>query len=274
MLIRNSVLMAALTVSGIPTAFAEKAAPVLEMEAIGEIQIAPDGHVSDYRINSKLSPALVELVEKNVHGWQFEPVLVDGQPVVAKTAMRVRLKADPMNVKDNYKVSIVDVTFGEPKRVGKGKAPRYPSSAVGARLGAKVMLALKLDASGNVVDALPYQTSLDGRASSEVEADRWRREFEKASLVAARSWKYDLTETINGRSIGTNVLAPIEFTISDRPEPPSGWRAYIPGPVHVAPWMQADITAVNTDIAEMREGESLALDSRFHLKSDVIGKTL
>src|SRR6476661_5305198 len=94
MLLRATSFAAILAVSGAVGA-AQQAAPVLEMTADGEVQIAVDGHVSDYRMKNKLSPELDALVEKNVRGWRFEPVVVDGTAVVAKTALHVRLKAEP-----------------------------------------------------------------------------------------------------------------------------------------------------------------------------------
>ena len=61
--------------------------PTLHMSAEGEVQIAPDGHVSDYRLNSTLAPALAQMIERHVREWRFVPVEVDGKAVVAKTHM-------------------------------------------------------------------------------------------------------------------------------------------------------------------------------------------
>jgi hypothetical protein len=90
---------------GVQPVVAQKtAAATLEMSADGEVQIAPDGTVSDYRLQSHLAPAVAELVDKDVRRWQFKPIVVDGTPVVAKTSMHLDLKAEPVDGKDTYRI--------------------------------------------------------------------------------------------------------------------------------------------------------------------------
>jgi len=272
---RHSMLAVALFFAAIPTIDAKDASPVLELDAQGEVQIAPDGHVSDYRLQSTLAPEVAALVDRSVRAWQFEPIVVDGKPVVAKTAMHLHLNAEPQESRDSYLVRVAAIDFGEPRRNAKGKAPRYPDEAAHARLGAKVLLSLRLDDAGNVVDAQPYQTSLDARARSEFEAEQWRKRFERASVAAAKSWHYDLTEMVNGKPIGTNAIVPIIYSISESPTLKTGeWKAYVPGPVHPAPWATPAQLADQHDYSALQDGQALSLDSRFRLKEDVVGKTL
>jgi hypothetical protein len=278
MLARRVALAALIaTAWGAQPAVAQKtAATTLEMKAEGEVQIAPDGTVSDYRLQSKLAPAVAELVDKDVRRWQFQPIVVDGTPVVAKTSMHLDLKAEPVDDKDGYRIRVVNVRFGEPKRSPDMRPPHYPEAAVSAHLGAKVLLAVRLDETGNVTDALPVQTSLDGRASSENEAERWRKLFEQASVTAARSWRYDLGEKINGKTVGTSAIVPVVFYLTDLASAPrpGTWKQYLPGPMHTVPWMGDRQLAGNESLSALGDGQALSLDSRFHLKDDVIGKTL
>jgi len=271
------ILFAAVAISSlaVPTAFAQKGTPTLELEAVGEVQIGADGHVLDYTLKNNLAPAISELVDKNVRKWVFDPVMVDGKPVAAKTSVHLYLKAVPAQ-QDNYSLQITNVIFGEPKMAAKNQAPKYPPAAVQAHLGAKVILWLKLDDEGNVIDAQPYQTSLDGRASTEVEAERWRTLFEKSSIAAAKNWHYDLNETLNGKSVGTTVFAPTSYSVEERgkPHPAGEWKAYLPGPLHTGPWNTTNQLAVTRDLSTLQQGETQPLDSHFRLKEDVIGKTL
>jgi len=261
---------------GTQPAVAQKSiAPTLEMSADGEVQIAPDGSVSDYRLQSKLSPAIADLVDKDVRRWQFQPILVDGKAVVAKTAMHLELKAEPADGKDNYRIRVTEVRFGELRRAARMRPPHYPKEAVIAHLGAKVLLAVRLDETGKVLDVQPYQTSLDARASSENEAERWRKMFEQASMTAARTWQWNMSETINGKTVGASVIVPIAFTVRDVGKPePTGWRALIPGPVHPAPWMNSTTLADSSDLSSLKDDETVSLDSKFRLKDSVVGKTL
>lgn len=275
MSLRKTLLSAGLIFATVQTALAEQVSPMLEMDADGEVQIATDGHVSDYRLQSTLTPAVATLVDRNVRSWQFKPVLIDGAAVVAKTAMHLKLKADPIADKDSYSVRIISIDFGEPKQSPGVKPPRYPEEAVSARLGAKVLIAARLDASGQVIDVQPYQTSLDARARSEHQAEQWRKVFEKVTVAAVKTWHYDLTETLNGKSIGTNVIVPVEFSMSPSTTRNSeGWKAFVPGPVHPAPWMNSTPMAEQREFPTLPTGQALSLDSHFQLKDEVIGKTL
>jgi hypothetical protein len=251
-------------------------ATALEMSADGEIQVATDGTVSDYRLRSELPPMVADLVDKDVRGWRFEPVVVEGTPVVAKTAMHLALKAEPAGEHDSYRIKIVNVIFGAPRHHDRIKQPHYPEQAVRAHVGAKVLLAMRLGENGRVTDVQTYQTSLDARASSENDAEHWRKMFEEASVTAAHSWTYDLSETFNGKTIETNVIVPVVFSLLNVPgsaPQPGQWKAYVPGPVHPAPWM-TDRAFADRDLSTLPDGQSIPLDSRFHLKNDVIGKVL
>jgi len=271
------LMLAAMLLScTLPAWAAANSAATLEMNADGEIQVAIDGSVSDYRLHSQLPSTIAQLVDRDVRGWRFEPVLVDGTPVVAKTAMHLALKAEPADGRDNYRIRIVNVIFGAPRQHDHTRHPHYPELAVRAHLGAKVLLAIRLDENGKVTDVQPYQTSLDARANSQNEADHWRKLFEEASVTAARSWTYDLSETFNGRRIETNVIVPVVFSLSNVPgsAPQAGqWKAYVPGPLHPAPWM-TDRTFADHDLSAFPDHQSIPLNSRFHLKNNVVGTTL
>ncbi|HEX7768706.1 MAG TPA: hypothetical protein VF422_01620, partial [Dokdonella sp.] len=161
------------------------------MVADGEVRIDAEGRVSDYGLSSELTPEIAALVDRSVRRWRFEPILQDGRPVIAKTALRIRLLAKrSTDDSDNYTVSIASVEFGAPRRSSAGKPPSYPRLAASARLGAKVLLLLRIDDTGKVVEALPYQTSLGARTRSERDAEAWRELFERAGIAAAKTWKY------------------------------------------------------------------------------------
>lgn len=252
--------------------------PSLHMTAEGEVQIAPDGHVSDYRLTSSLAPAVAQLVDRHVREWQFEPVLIDGRPVVAKTRMALNLSAEPSpDGADQYKIRVENVNFGALRRSPGMRPPHYPQDAAHAGVGARVLIALEIDAAGNVTEAQAYQTNLDVRTSSEGEAERWRRTFEHQSLIAARHWHFDVSDAVNGHPLGTQAVVPIEYSLRGlgrAHEVHAGeWKAYQAGPVHPAPWM-APAVAEKTDFSELPDGEAKSFGSPFKLKHDVVGSLL
>ncbi len=273
---RQWILAAMLIALPAPTVLraSQNALATLEMGADGELQIATDGHVSDYRLQSKLPDAVAKLVDRDVRGWEFEPVVVDGQRVVAKTAMHLELHAEPTGAADGWIMRVANVRFGGP-RADRVKHPTYPEHAIGAHVGARVLIAVRLDDGGNVTEAAVRQTSLDARASSEGEAERWRKLFEHASLAVAKDWHYDLSESLNGKKIGTTALVPVVFSLVGPgvTQPRDGrWKGYLPGPIHRIEWLGDNKLASNTD--SLAEGQAAAMDSHFHLKTDVANKAL
>lgn len=277
-LLRVVAIAVLMAFANAPASAAGRAAATYEMVASGEVQIGVDGRVSDYRLKSELAPAVAALVNRSVRQWRFEPILKDGRPVIAKTALRIGLTAErAADDPDHYVVRVAGVDFGAPEFRGGGKPPHYPRSAVRARLEAKVMLALRIDEAGKVVEAVPYQTSLGARARSDSEAETWRKIFERASVAAAKTWQYNLTEDIDGRLAGTYALAPIVFSLvrpHERADGEDKWQGYVPGPVHDIPW-DVDQGGPATDRASrLADGEAAALNSRFRLVDDVVGKIL
>ncbi len=250
---------------------------VFEMSAVGEVQIAPDGSVSDYRLQSKLAPELANIVDRSVRAWQFEPVLVDGKAVVAKTAMRLNLKGVPVDA-DNYRIEVANVIFGEPQKEAHVTPPRYPDSAIRSHVGAKVLLYVKLDDEGRVVEAEPYQTNLDVRTRSEFEAQTYRKLFEEASVRAARDWHYDLTETVNGKKMGTLAMVPIVYSLHEmgtRVASNDGkWKGYVPGPIHESALGHEAKVGNAAQFADLGDGEVQSLNSHFRLRDNVIGTSL
>ncbi|HVT33127.1 MAG TPA: hypothetical protein VHE32_10795 [Rhodanobacteraceae bacterium] len=251
-------------------ASAQQKEAVIALNADGDITIAPDGHVTDFHLSTKLSPAVGKLVDGTVRSWHFEPVTVDGRAVNAKTTMSLRLSGTPAP-NDSYSLRIESVHFGVLTRT-KLKPPEYPGNAARVGLGARVVLYLVIDEDGKVIEALPGQTSLGMRAKNERDAEDWRQQFEKASIKAAKTWRYDPSELVDGKRVANrHAIAPIEFQPSRWHH---GWTAYEPGPVHPAPWDKNDGDKNAQRFAQLADGETASTDSNFRLKDDVIGKTL
>lgn len=253
---------------------AEPSPVEFELTAPGDLEIGPDGAVRSWKMDShKLGRPIEDLLRKNIAQWRFEPVLVDGRPVIAKTRMSVTLTA--ITHGDGYLLKVSDVSFGSAKPLGDIVPPRYPVDAIRAGLGARVLLSIKLDAQGNVVAAHPYQTSLS-KHGNESQAERWRKRFEQVSLKAVRQWKYELGQELDGNAVGSTLMVPITFTITPGRTSKgveNRWHRYVPGPITPAPWTDAKSVA-QLDLDGLDDGESASLDSPFKLSSDVVGKAL
>ena len=91
------------------------------------------------------------------------------------------------------------------------------------------------------------------------------------------TWQYNLTERIGGRPNGTYALVPIVYSIvapSDRGSSQDDWQGYVAGPVHQIPWDLGQGDPAIDPASRLANGEAAALDSRFRLVDDVVGKIL
>ena len=246
----------------------------LRLSVEGTIEIDPEGRVHDYTIETRLTSSIRDYVDQRVRQWRFEPITVDGRAVIAKTRMRLNLLAQTMG--ESYVLHVHSVHFGAPTSRERDRSRlRFPPKALRERLGAHVMLALRIDADGNVVDAHPYQTNLS-RAMDKNQAARWRRMFEAVAIKAAKRWTYEPSEHIDGAATSATVFAPFEFRIvgDDGSQWASHyWRIFVPGPVAPIPWQQDEMQLAER-LDQLKDGETLAVSSRFRLIDDVVGAAL
>lgn len=243
-----------------------KDAPVLDLVAIGTLEVGPDGSVRDYTLETELDPDVATLVDRTVREWRFEPVLVDGEPVIAVTRMRLELEAQPSG--DSYVLRVADVSLGAPGPASL-PPPAYPPGALDERLSAKVTLLLQVGADGRVQDVHVEQVSLSERMGKRTE--RFRGYFADASRDAALGWTFDMGEIIGGEPVAARFRVPVEFEMRRA----NGWserQAYVPGPYHPSPW--ADPDRAEERIGTLAKGEVESLDSRVKLRDDVVGSVL
>ena len=211
----------------------------------GTIGITPEGKVLAYTLDrpERLQPVVREAIAKAVPQWTFQPVLLDGKPVAAKTKMHLRLVAKPQG-DDNYQLSIRSAYFGDQSSSVKHVRqvpPRYPQQAIRARLGGTVYLLLRIDREGKVLDAVARQVNLDAIASDHV-LKQWRELFADVSLRAARQWTFSPAKPDDPAV--RDVTVPVAYATrefgSARPDTYGQWERYVPGPVEPAPWFDAD----------------------------------
>lgn len=237
------------------------------LQAIGTIEVSPDGSVLDYTLETELDPQVASLVNRTVRSWVFEPVIEDGRPVIATTRMRLDLEALPSDG-DGFLLRVSDVVFGEPES-RDNRPPEYPRNALDENVGAMVTLLLRLDGAGQVEEVHVEQVSLTDSMGKRGEFLRAR--FAEVSRRTALDWTYEINEIVDGDPEPMTVRVPVEFQMVNA----NGWserREYIPGPVHPDPWKELD--ADGQPKRALAQGDVQPLDSRVALKNDVIGSIL
>ena len=195
----------------------------------------------------QLPPEVVELIRNTVPQWRFEPVVIDGKPVVAKTDMNVRVVATQMP-EDQFQIRLGGATFGqgapnpnEIPRANRLRPPGYPRTAAYANATGTVYLILKIGRIGKVEDVVVEQVNL-GVIGTEKDIAMLRDMFSKSAMEQARRWKFiPPTEGPEAGGEFWSVRVPVVYSMSGKRAPTYGkWEAYLPGPRHRIPWATKD----------------------------------
>lgn len=250
---------------GLALGFSSSAAEIVAtLTANGEIRIGPDGQVISHKIEEKIPASVADAISRNVATWTFEPVLEQGRPVIAVARMHLLVEAVEHSA-DEVALRLGGVWFGEEIIPIDSGAPVYPDSAVRHRVGAVVTMALRLDEEGQVEEAHAYQTSFPKQVDKRLAA-RLRPDFERASVRAARKWRFDATRSKPG---GTTILMPINYTISVQGEDQSAWAMLVPGDIVPPPWPLED--AVEDTVQSRPHDTAILADQRIRPTRDLAG---
>ena len=240
---------------------------IATLSASGQIEIGPDGTVRSHRIDERVPPSVAEAISRTVANWTFEPIIENGRPVIAVTRMHLLVEAIEHSG-DGLALRLGRVWFGDEVIPIKTRAPVYPSDAVAARVGAQVVLALRLDEEGKVIDAHPWQTNF-AKGTRARDAKRFRRSFERASVDAARKWRY--SPAISGPG-GVTILVPVQYSLATEGRLPGEWVQVTPGEVVPPPWGWEPPAAV--DGGSPADGFARLEDRRIRLLGDPTGSVL
>lgn len=222
------------------------------MLVTGSIEIEKDGSVGGHALDraDKLPQVVRELVAKAVPLLRFEPVVVDGAPVDARTKMSLRLIAKKLD-DGQYNLRIGSANFGEPSAVkeekltirGEMTPPHYPQSAVAAGIQGTVYLVLKVDRQGKVEELIDEQVNLIV-LGNEQQMRQARSVLAKAAVAVARKWQFDVPTRGELADDGSwSIRVPVAFALCDDPSECSqqdrygSWDTYVPGPKNRVSWI-------------------------------------
>jgi hypothetical protein len=217
------------------------------MLVTGTINVDQDGSVGSYAIDKReqVPAGVMQVIDATILPWRFKPVMQDGKPVRATAKMSLLIIASRVD-QNQYRVTLRGATFGE-GRDTPGEAvtaknmrpPAYPSEPLAAGVTGSVYVVVRVGRQGTAEDAVVEQVNLRAVAS-EIEMERWRKQFAQAALSAARSWTFVPPTT--GDAVDApfwSVRVPINYQFEGTRVPKYGhWEAYIPGPRQTAPWVQ------------------------------------
>ncbi len=248
------------------------------MLVTGTVDIDKSGEITSHVIDArdKLPDYVANLVDRAVPALRFEPVLVDGQPVLARAKMSLRVVATHAD-EGNMTIAIRGAHFGEESGARQAgirsvsmKPPSYPESV--ARIGGKgiVYLLVRIGRDGNVADVFPEQVNLTAVGNRQ-QMNLIRRRLSEAAVIAARKWTFSLSgEALADDREHRVVRVPVNFAFADERAPKYGeWSAYLPGPKEKPGWGRPDPAGFSPDA--LAGGSIQPEESRFRLLTPLGG---
>lgn len=212
------------------------------MLVTGTIDIDAQGGVTSYSIKqaASLPKAMLDVVDRRVRQWRFEPVMVDGKPTPARSPMQLRLVTKQEG--ENYVLRFSGATFGQVEGEqslarGKLRPPRYPEVAAYSGVGGTVYLVLRIGRDGAVEDVIAEQVNLR-IVGTESEMTMFREAFASTSIGTARKWKFNFpAQGEDADEPFLSVRIPVDFVAPNARDAKAGeWQAYVPGPRQPIPW--------------------------------------
>ena len=253
MKVRGWAGLGLLLVSGVAFAATTESEMRKQLEAsmlvTGTVEVDTHGKLRSLSLSQEdsLPPGVVRVIRNSALHWRFQPVVIDGKPVTAKTDVSLRVIAQPLP--DNqFQIRVGGAMFGigapnpnETLRADRLRPPDYPAAAARTNAGGTVYLVLKVGRNGKVEDAVAEQVNLRV-VGTEKEVEILREMFAKNALQQGRRWRFiPPTEGPEAGAQFWSARVPVIYSMRGTKQPVYGqWEAYLPGPRQQLPWQTHD----------------------------------
>lgn len=236
----------------------------------GEVETDTEGSVSSVPVDmpDKFPAGLVDYVKQQVFEWKFEPVLMAGKPVRARSSMSLLIVARKL-ANEDVSIGIRNASFGSTTRkegeilsVLSMKPPAYPDAMKGKGVAGTVYVLLKIGRDGTVQDATVEKVNLRVLGKEHV-MESWRAPLSDAALRAARGWTFVVpTKGDLADDQFWSGWVPVDFQLINAKGEPvdargnaiaSGygkWKIYARGPSQPIPWLAEDRPGFSADSLE------------------------
>ena len=248
------------------------------MQVTGQVVIAPGGELQSYTLDRPelLPEAVKSLLAKYLPACEFSVVTASGKPETVISNMSLQVLAR-QNSEGGSTLSVNASRFADPDAPETIKArdmapPNYPMDAGRMGFSGTVYVVLRLNPDGTVAQAHAEQVNMTVVASDNA-LRIGRRLLEKAALVKARDWRFEIMPARLAETGPVDVRVPVDFSL--RPERPGSeskygqWQGYVPGPYAAIPWRPQEAEAEG--LGALAAGGLYPLESRIKLKNPPAG---
>ena len=250
------------------------------MLVTGHVDIDRSGQVTALEIDrrDKLPPYVLDMIEGRAAALRFEPIVVDGEPALARAKMSVRLVMSPAG-NGQMNLRIASAHFGEQGskdntdvvRSDTIKPPRYPAEIARINGQGTVYLLVKVGRDGSTQDVHAEQVNLTALGSAR-QMERIRTELARAAVNHARrewTWTPPTTGELLDRDFWV-VRIPVDFRLGREMPAYGSWVGYHPGDFKPSGWGRPVAPGFRPD-ALAAGGEAVAETSRFRLLNSFEG---
>lgn len=242
----------------------------MRLQVVGDLLIDADGRVADYTIADQTPEPIVKLLDRSVRGWTFEPTVRDGQAVKVRTRLNLTLAVRKRD-DGGYLLQVEQIRFTGVRKAITQKPPRYPQEAARAGISGDVLMAVRIDAQGKVMDVAPVQASLPYRRVKPSDVEYWGKYFESSAAKGMRDWVYEPADAQAGET-DTTLIISVSYRMEDVPPASEGWSAAAAGPAQRIPWLNE--TDQQFDPNGLKDNESIAIGAQPVMKTSVLGTVL
>lgn len=218
------------------------------MVLTGQVEIGTEGQVEAFQLDKRdeVDPGIVRFVDATVQGWRFEPVLVEGRVVRARSPVSIRLGGKSLGdgrmqiTLEAASFDVYDPTSTDAVTSLKMAPPSYPKDVSRGGGRGDVLLLVQVGRDGKVIDVATEQVNLRV-VGNEATMRQIRDKLSRATMAAARRWTFKTPSTGDNKDADSwTVRVPVNFAFHGEQTRYGQWDAYIPGPRQQAPW-RADI---------------------------------
>ncbi len=198
------------------------------MLVTGTVVVDSEGKLKTLTLDHEdaLPTGVVKLIRGQSSQWRFEPVMINGKAVVAKTDMSLRVIAKALP-NDEYAIRIGGASFGtdspnpnEIIRSEKLTPPKYPRAAGSIGASGTAYVVAKVGRNGKVEDAIVEQVNLKVVAR-ERDMTTLRRIFADNARAIAKKWTFHPpTEGDGADDKFWTVRVPVKYNLGEARQEP------------------------------------------------------
>jgi hypothetical protein len=260
---------------------------VLSLQVDGELDVAADGRVAAYRIDTRLTDGVRASLDRAIPTWRFEPRYAG--EALAPVTVKMQLSLRAQQTGETYRVTLENVRMWNKDRATASTVdtdavtitptrltpPRYPAALLGGGVEGKVLVGLLLAPDGTVARAEVVQSQLYDAKGQEGALRKALGLFERSTLEDARRWKFKVgTQGGVPTPADLTVFVPVGYVFDAHGPVETRWRTVVRTAKRPPDWLPTADDRTRLGVADVGNGGAVPEAPRVRLAADPSGTAL